>query len=112
MGQGGRQPTQAGLPKFSQDMSQTVSAASTLLRTLANENRLMILCLLMDGEKSVRELETALELRQPTISQHLAKLRARQLVTARREGKAVYYDMVDDGLRQILEAIHQVYCPK
>ena len=65
-----------------------------LLRAMANENRLMILCLLAEGERSVGEIETMTGARQPTVSQQLARLRADGLVESRRDGKTIYYSLV------------------
>ncbi len=87
----------------------SVGQANALLRALANENRLMILCLLAEGEKSVGELETATGARQPTVSQQLARLRADGLVGSRREGKTIYYSLVDDRARRILEYLDEAY---
>ncbi len=86
-----------------------VGQANAMLRALANENRLMILCLLAEGEKSVGELETTTGARQPTVSQQLARLRADGLVGSRREGKTIYYSLVDEKARRILEFLDEEY---
>jgi DNA-binding transcriptional ArsR family regulator len=72
----------------------------------------MILCILAEGEKSVTELEHLLSLRQPTVSQQLARLRADGLVTTRREGKVIYYSLASDEARVIIGAIYDVFCRK
>ena len=86
--------------------------ASEFLKALAHENRLMILCILAEGEKSVSELEDLLSLRQPTVSQQLARLRADGLVSTRRDGKIIYYSLASDEARTIIGAIYDVFCKK
>ncbi len=86
-----------------------VGQANAVLRALANENRLMILCLLAEGEKSVSELEVMTGARQPTVSQQLARLRADGLVESRREGKTIFYSLADDRARRILEFLDEEY---
>ena len=84
--------------------------ASDFLKAIAHESRLLILCILAEGEKSVTELESLLSLRQPTVSQQLARLRMDKLVTTRREGKTVYYRLANEDARQIIEAVYTVFC--
>ena len=84
--------------------------ASNLMKALAHEGRLMILCHLSSGEKSVTELENLLESRQAAVSQQLARLRLEGLVSARREGKAIYYSLTDDRPKRILEVIYDMFC--
>lgn len=86
--------------------------ASDFLKALAHESRLMILCILAEGEKSVGELEDLLSLRQPTVSQQLARLRADGLVTTRRDGKAIYYSLASEEARVIIGAVYDVFCSK
>ena len=86
--------------------------ASGFLKALAHESRLMILCILAEGEKSVSELEDLLALRQPTVSQQLARLRADGLVSTRRDGKAIYYNLASDEARVVIGAIYDVFCRK
>ena len=93
-------------------MAGNAKRASSFLKALAHESRLMILCILADGEKSVSELEDMLNLRQPTVSQQLARLRADGLVSARREGKAIYYKLASAETRVIIGAIYDVFCKK
>ncbi len=81
--------------------------ANMLLRAMANENRLMILCLLAAGERSVGEIEAMTGARQPTVSQQLARLRADGLVESRRDGKTIYYSLVCPRIRRILELLDQ-----
>ena len=86
--------------------------ASDFLKALAHESRLMILCILAEGEKSVSELEDILSLRQPTVSQQLARLRADGLVSTRRDGKAIYYTLASAEARVVIGAIYDVFCKK
>src|SRR5438874_13810516 len=91
-------------------MVDNAKRASDFLKALAHESRLMILCILAEGEKSVTELERMLALRQPTVSQQLARLRADGLVATRRDGKAVYYTLASDEARIIIGAVYDVFC--
>ena len=84
--------------------------ASAFLKALSHEARLVILCLLSDGEKSVTEIERILELRQPAVSQQLARLRADNLVETRRDGKSIYYSLARPEVRQIIGALHDAFC--
>jgi ArsR family transcriptional regulator, virulence genes transcriptional regulator len=93
-------------------MVGNASRASDFLKALAHESRLMILCILAEGEKSVSELEDILNLRQPTVSQQLARLRADGLVSTRRDGKAVYYTLASEEARVVIGAIYHVFCKK
>jgi len=93
-------------------MVDNAKRASDFLKALAHESRLMILCILAEGEKSVGELEDILELRQPTVSQQLARLRGDGLVAARRNGKAIYYSLASDEARTVIGAIYDVFCRK
>ena len=86
--------------------------ASAMLKALAMNSRLMIFCILAEGEKSVSDLETLLAQRQSTVSQQLARLRLDGLVGARRDGKLVYYSLANDDVRTILQAVYQVFCHK
>lgn len=84
--------------------------ASEFLKALSHEARLIILCLLTEGEKSVSEIEQLLKLRQPAVSQQLARLRADNLVETRRDGKNVYYSLARPEVRDIIEALHRTFC--
>ncbi len=86
--------------------------ASNFLKALAHESRLLILCILAEGEKSVSELEDMLNLRQPTVSQQLARLRADGLVSTRRDGKAIYYKLASEEARVVIGAVYDVFCKK
>ncbi len=93
-------------------MAENAKRASDFLKALAHESRLLMLCILAEGEKSVSELEQELELRQPTVSQQLARLRADGLVSTRRDGKVVYYSLASDEARTVIGAIYDVFCRK
>jgi DNA-binding transcriptional ArsR family regulator len=93
-------------------MANNAKRASEFLKALAHESRLMILCILAEGEKSVSELEDHLSLRQPTVSQQLARLRSDGLVTTRRDGKTIYYSVASDEARAIVGAVYDVFCRK
>jgi DNA-binding transcriptional ArsR family regulator len=85
--------------------------ATTALRVLANENRLLLLCELCGtGESSVGDLEAKLDIRQPTLSQQLSVLRREGMVRTRRHGRQVLYSVADVKVRALLRALHAVYC--
>ena len=91
-------------------MMTNARAASDFLKALAHENRLLLLCLLSERERSVTELENLLSMRQPAVSQQLARLRLDGLVDARREGKAIYYSVADEGTRQVIALLYDMFC--
>lgn len=107
-----------GLPVFTDDLSEnevdrmvkSAKNASDFLKAISHENRLMILCHLVSGEKSVTELETLLHARQAAVSQQLSRLRLEGLVVPRREGKAIYYSLADDRPKKILEVVYEMFC--
>jgi len=84
--------------------------ASSLLKSMANENRLLVLCYLVEGEKSVTELQRHLPLSQSALSQHLAVLRREGLVTTRREAQSIYYSLASDEARAVLSTLYELYC--
>jgi DNA-binding transcriptional ArsR family regulator len=84
--------------------------ASEFLKALSHEVRLLILCFLIEGEKSVSEIENMLKLRQPAVSQQLARLRADGLVEARRNGKNIYYSLARTEIRDIIGVLHDAFC--
>ncbi|MEC9367867.1 MAG: metalloregulator ArsR/SmtB family transcription factor [Pseudomonadota bacterium] len=92
------------------DMASHAQAAADLLKALAHETRLMILCLLVDGEKSVGELEALTQLRQPSVSQQLARLRFDGLVTAKRDGRTIYYSLGSEEARRVVTLLYELYC--
>ena len=89
---------------------KAAGAASAMLRVLANEDRLLLLCQLTDGEKNVSELEALLDIHQPTLSQQLAVLRKEGLVETRREGKNIYYAIGDKKELALLKTLYELYC--
>ncbi len=91
-------------------LAQHAQDAAGFLKVLSHEGRLMILCHLVEGEKSVAELERLLAVRQPSVSQMLARLRLEGVVEARRDGKAIYYSLADDRARRLIEIIHDMFC--
>ena len=91
-------------------MAEKAKLATNMLKALGHEGRLMILCYLAHGEKSVTELEDALSLRQPAVSQQLARLRADNIIEARRDGKAIFYSIKDERARQIMEVVYDLFC--
>src|SRR6188472_2190364 len=82
------------------------------LKVLANEERLLLLCQLAQGEMCVSELEEALDIHQPTLSQQLGVLRTEGVVNTRRDGKRIFYSVADPGLLEILAVLYRLYCPK
>ena len=91
-------------------MADAADAASDLLKALANPHRLMILCHLTDGERTVSDLAALLGLRVSTLSQHLALLRRDGMVTARRVGQTVRYSVSDGPARLLVETLADIYC--
>lgn len=82
------------------------------LKLLANEDRLLLLCQLSQGEMCVGDLEAQLGIRQPTLSQQLGVLRNEGVLATRREGKNIFYSVADPTLLQILAVLYRIYCPK
>ena len=82
------------------------------LKVLANEERLLLLCQLSQGEMCVSDLEEVLDIHQPTLSQQLGVLRTEGVVNTRKDGKYVYYSVADPNVMQVLEVLYRIYCPK
>lgn len=107
-----------GLPVFDVNMcpadmdkmAANAMEAANFLKAISHEGRLMILCHLASGEKSVTELEELLSARQAAVSQQLSRLRLEGLVVPRREGKAIYYSLADDRSKQIMEVVYDLFC--
>lgn len=91
-------------------MRASAGEATAMVRTLAHEDRLLLLCRLSQGEACVSELEAELDIRQPTLSQQLGVLRREGLVATRRAGKHVYYRIADPRVLAILRTLHSLYC--
>jgi len=106
------------LPQVTDDISDAemdkilanATLAANFLKAIGHEGRLMILCHLASGEKSVTELESLLAVRQAAVSQQLSRLRLEGLVTPRREGKTIYYSLTDDRSRAIIELVYDLFC--
>ena len=107
-----------GLPHVTDDLTDAeidnfmdnATKASNFLKTVSHEGRLMILCHLVTGEKSVTELESLLSARQAAVSQQLSRLRMEGLVIPRRDGKAIYYRLADNRPKRILELVYELFC--
>ncbi|MAE50691.1 MAG: transcriptional regulator [Micavibrio sp.] len=91
-------------------IEQNVDTAAGLLKALSNEKRLIIICALYKGEKSVGELEEIVGLSQSALSQHLARLRRDGLVDTRREAQTIYYSMHDGATKSLLKCLSDIYC--
>jgi ArsR family transcriptional regulator len=96
----------------SDELMDNARRAAAFLKAIGHESRLVILCTLAEGEKSVGELERLLKQRQAGISQQLARLRAEGLVKARRDGKMVYYSLSSDEARAVVGIVYQMFCAK
>jgi DNA-binding transcriptional ArsR family regulator len=92
------------------DMVAAADQASELLKALSNRNRLLIVCQLIEKERSVGELAALLNVRDSTVSQHLALLRKDGLVTARRDGQTIWYSIGSAPARELVRTLYQVYC--
>ncbi len=111
-------PRASRLPVFdentcAEDMAKMMTnaqAASNFLKAISHEGRLMILCQLASGEKSVTELEDLLSARQAAVSQQLSRLRLEGLVKPRRDGKTIFYSLVDDRSTKIMEVVYELFC--
>lgn len=93
-----------------EEMGAHAREASDLLKALAHESRLMILCLLVEGEKSVGELEQLMLMRQPSVSQQLARLRFDRLVKTRRKGRTIYYSLGSEHAGKVVTLLYDLYC--
>ena len=88
-----------------EQLTEHAAEAATILKLLANEQRLLLLCRLTQGEMSVGKLVELCQLQQSSVSQHLGKLRAGGLVRTRRDGTTIYYRLADDGVRQLIDML-------
>ncbi len=94
------------------EMLDSARDATELLKALAHESRLLILCLLIERERTVSELEQILKLRQSAVSQQLARLRADDLVEARRDGKNIYYSIARPEVVAVVSSLYQAFCER
>lgn len=90
--------------------AEKIRTASAFMKTLANENRLTVLCHLAQGEKTVTELERLLGIRQPNLSQQLARLRTEGLVKTRRDAKSIYYSLDSDEVVMVVQLLYRLFC--
>ena len=91
-------------------MRRNAAEVSDFLRSLANENRLLVLCVLLEGEQSVSELNAHVDLSPSALSQHLAWLREGGLVETRREAQTIYYSLADDRVSEVLALLKKLFC--
>jgi DNA-binding transcriptional ArsR family regulator len=92
------------------DMQDHASDAAGLMKALGNESRLMILCILAEGEHSVGDLNTMVPLSQSALSQQLARLRQKGLVETRRESQTIYYSLASGPADRVIKLLHEIYC--
>ncbi len=97
-------------PAPPEEMARSAESAAAFLKTLAHEGRLMILCHLGSGEKSVGELEELLNMRQAAVSQMLARLREEGFVATRRDGKTVYYSLANENTSEVIGLLYRLFC--
>ncbi|OCH12332.1 MULTISPECIES: helix-turn-helix transcriptional regulator [unclassified Aliivibrio] len=95
-----------------QMMEENAPQAVALLKAMANERRLFILCLLLEGELSVGQIAQKLELSQSALSQHLGWLRKDELVSTRKESQTVFYSLNSDDVKSVIQLLHNLYCSK
>ena len=95
-----------------QALRSAAAQAVAALKLLANEDRLLLMCQLSQGEMCVSELEEQLGIRQPTLSQQLGVLRTEGVVSTRRQGKNIYYSVADPAMLEIVAVLYRLYCPK
>lgn len=93
-----------------QKMARAAQQASELMKTLGHKDRLMVLCHLASGEKSVGELAKLLDIPQSPLSQHLARMRKESLVKTRREAQTIYYSIASGKAGRMIELMHELYC--
>jgi len=91
-------------------MQAAADEASNLLKALSNRHRLLIVCQLIEKERSVGELATLLDIRDSTVSQHLALLRKDGVVTARRDGQTIWYSIGSEAARELVSTLYRVFC--
>lgn len=91
-------------------MEARAAEAADLLASMANPKRLLVLCSLVEGERSVGELAAVAGLSQPAVSQHLAKMRLQGLVATRRDAQTIYYRLASEQVRAVLETLYRIYC--
>ena len=95
-----------------EDLRESAIQCCALLKAMAHEDRLLLLCQLTEGEQNVGELEERVGIRQPSLSQHLGVLREEGLVASRREGKYIYYSLAGDKVVRVMQTLSELYCGK
>jgi DNA-binding transcriptional ArsR family regulator len=99
-------------PTFTADaLTAQAEVAADLLKAVANPQRLRILCLLIEGELAVSQLNERIPLSQSALSQHLALLRAKSLVRTRKQAQTVFYSVAEGPIQHIIQTLHDIYCP-
>ena len=93
-----------------EDLRSRAGEAASFLKSIANDRRLIILCELVNGERTVGELEAVVGLSQSALSQHLARLRGARLVKTRRESQTIHYSLADSRVGEVIGVLHDVYC--
>lgn len=91
-------------------MAVAAGQASELMKTLGHKDRLMVLCHLTGGERSVGELASLLDIPQSPLSQHLARMRKEKLVSTRREAQTIYYSIASEEAARVVALMHELYC--
>ena len=99
-------------PQQLEQLRQSARQASDLLKALSNEHRLMVLCNLIEGERSVGELQGLIGLSQSALSQHLARLRQEGLVSTRRQSQTIYYSIASREAADVIAVLYRHYCPR
>jgi len=104
----------SGKQNLTQDEMSTLltqaAEVSEILKALSHSNRLLILCFLLEGERSVSEIEEFTSIAQATVSQHLTRLRQEKLIASRRDGRQIYYRIVDSKIATLIETLYKLYC--
>ena len=94
------------------EMEAAAERVSALMKTLGHKDRLLVLCNLAEGERAVGELANELNLSQSSLSQHLARMRNQGLVDTRRESQTIYYSLNDGDVRELIQSLYAIFCPK
>lgn len=92
------------------DIKKNAKKASALLKSVANQNRLLLLCVLIDGKKSVGDIQKLVGISQSALSQHLARLRFEGIVDYERSNRNILYFIKDDKVKKIIKTLHNIYC--
>ena len=101
---------QRATPSLASQMDAQAEKAADLLKAMANPQRLRVLCLLLEGERSVGQINELVEISQSALSQHLAVLRDQQLVSTRRQAQTVFYSVAPGPVHDIIQTLHTIYC--